>query len=151
MADSLSRAVAKRVSLGTVTVSLVASTVATSSTVVNLAKQVLSIQGGILGSFDGACVVATVSTAILGSSASVDILLQGSHDGVTFFNLAPAISAGVQNKFTVGATVSPSGALAQVTSMNFPGPLPQFIRAATLSASTPPTAGVVTLEAVVLG
>ncbi len=161
MADSLSRAVAKRVSLGTVTVTGAAGTVKTGSTVVNLAKQALPIQGGILGSFNGACVVATVSTAITGAGASVEIMLQGSHDGVAFFNLAPAISSAavtapvvsaiVQNKFTVSATDSPSGALGQVTSMNFPGPLPQFIRGAVLNGTAASSAGVVTLEAVVLG
>lgn len=153
MADSLSRAVAKRVSLGTVTVTGAANTVKTGSTVVNLAKQALPIQGGILGSFNGACVVATVSTAITGTTATtnISIMLQGSHDGIAFFNLAPAISAGVQNQLSVDATLSPSGAIGQVTSMNFPGPLPQFIRGAVLNGTAASSDGVVTLEAVVLG
>lgn len=153
MADIPSRSVAKRVSLGSLTASAVANTRvdAAASAAVNLAKQALPIQGGIIGSFNGATVVATVTTAITGAGATVDILLQGSHDGTTFFNLAPAISAGVQNKFSVGATLSPSGAIGQVTSMSFHGPLPQFIRGSILSGATAPTAGVVSLEAIVLG
>lgn len=153
MADIPSPRIAKRFSLGSLTASTVTDTRvdAAASAKVNLAKQALPIQGGIIGSFNGATVVATVTTAITNAGATVDILLQGSHDGTVFFNLAPAISAGVQNKLTVGATKSPSGAVDQVTSMSFHGPLPQFIRGSILSGATAPTGGVVSLEAIVLG
>lgn len=153
MADIPSWKHTQRFSLGEVTASTTNSTLAAGSTVVNLATRSLPIQGGLLGNFGGATVVGTVSTAITGAGGTVEIALQGSHDNSTWFNLPPSAAATANNKFTVGATVGgqPSGAAAQVTSANFPGPLPQFIRGALLSGSTAPGAGKVTLDVTVIG
>jgi hypothetical protein len=153
MADYPESSIAKRYDLGAITASTTNSTLVAGSTAVNLAKQALPIQGGLLGNFGGATVVGTVTTAITGASGTVEIALQGSHDNVTFFNLLPIAPATVMNTFQVGATIGgrPSGALAQVTSANFAGPLPQYIRGALLSGSTAPTAGAVTLNVIVHG
>lgn len=153
MANAPESQIAKRYDLGEITASTTNSTLAAGSTAVNLARQALPIQGGLLGNFGGATVVGTVSTEITGASGTVEIALQGSHDNSTWFNLIPVAPATVQNTFQVGATIvgRPTGALAQVAAASFAGPLPQYIRGALLSGSTAPSAGKVTLNVIVHG
>lgn len=155
MADIPSPRIAKRVALGSIDTVATNDAVTNGSTVVNLAKQALPVQGGLIGNFAGVTVVGTVTTtAITGLNGTVEIALQGSHDNAAWFNIPPCVAASSVNTFTVTGAKSgcPSGAVGQAASANFPGPLPQYIRGALRNGSTAPAAdGRVVLNAIVFG
>lgn len=144
MADYPSSSVAKRVSLGSKTVT---STGVGSVAYANLATQALPIQNGLLGNFSGALLIAKITTALTGAGGSCTVTLEGAADDPTDSDSWFTLSDIGDIVFDVDAGTN---TLNLRKSLIVPGPLPQYVRAKFTEGGSV-TAGVVAAEVVVHG
>jgi hypothetical protein len=140
MANVPSSSITKQVSLGS---ALSVTSTAALTTPVNLAKQALPIQGGVIGNFGGMLLEITTSAvtngdslnvSVEGSFANADQLAAGA-DGADWF-VMPVLQATPASSTSTGPSGGAAGAISYTMGSNaavkiavsVPGPLPQYVR-----------------------